>query len=55
MIKAVIIVGNDAKQFIEEQRQVTNYLKNLGIAVVELYTPNCKWEDVKKQAMVHIY
>lgn len=48
MIKAVIIVGNDAKQYIEEQRQVASYLKNLGIAVVELYTPNCKWEDVKK-------
>ena len=48
MIKAVIIVGNDATQFIYEQRQVASYLKNLGIAVVELYTPNCKWEDVKK-------
>ena len=48
MIKAVIIVGNDATQFIYEQRQVASYLKNIGIAVVELYTPNCKWEDVKK-------
>jgi len=48
MIKAVIIVGNDATEFIYEQRQVASYLKTLGIAVVELYTPNCKWEDVKK-------
>lgn len=48
MIKAVMIVGKDAKEFIEEQRKVASYLKNLGIDVVEFYTPNCKWEDVKK-------
>jgi hypothetical protein len=48
MIKAVIVVGNDAKDFIGEQKKVAAFLKGLGVNVTELYWPNAKWEDVKK-------
>lgn len=56
MIKAVIVVGNDGKEFINEEKEVANFLKALGVKVVELYTPNCKWEDVKKASKgAHIF
>jgi len=51
MIKAVIVVGNDAKDFIQEEKNVAQFLKELGVEVIELYTPNCKWEDVKKASV----
>lgn len=58
MIKAVIVVGNDGDDFIKEEKAVANFLKELGVSVVELYTPNCKWADVKmasENANIFIY
>jgi hypothetical protein len=56
MIKAVIVVGNDGNEFINEEMNVAFFLKELGVNVVELYTPDCKWEDVKKASKgAHIF
>ena len=58
MIKAVIVVGNDGDDFIKEEKAVANFLKELGVSVVELYTPNCKWADVEmasEDANIFVY
>ncbi len=61
ILKAIIVVGpveESTKSFIDEQKAVAQYLKSIGVQVVEFYHPNAKWKDIVKaseDANIFIY
>jgi len=58
-IKVVIVVGpveESTKEFIDEKKELANFLRAYGVQVKEYYHPNANWADVKAESKgAHIF
>ncbi len=48
-LKVVMVVGpveEDTKEFIKEQKINAEFLRKMGLNVIEMFHPNARWEDV---------